>query len=79
MQGLRFLCSFECENMRGTEHRRLLLKETNSAKSFIPSCGRNATGGWRGEQQAIAGGPGQAIQARGHALHLKNIEYWGEL
>ena len=71
MQGLRFLCSSECENMRGTELCDLLVKETNSAKSFIPSCSHGATGGWRGEQQPIAGDPGQAMQARGHVLHLK--------
>ena len=71
MQGLRFLCSSECENMRGTEHRRLLVKETNSAKLFVPNCGHRAIGGWRGEQQPIAGDPGQAMQARGHVLHLK--------
>ena len=71
MQGLRFLCSSECENMQGTELRGLLVKETNSAKLFVPSCGHSATGGWRGEQQPIAGDPGQAMQARGHVLHLK--------
>ena len=71
MQGLRFMCSSECENMRGMEHRCLLVKETNSAKLFVPSCGHGATGGGRGEQQPIAGDPGQAIQVQGYASHLK--------
>ena len=77
MQGLRFLCSSECENMQGAELRGLLVKETNSAKLFVPSCGHSATGGWRGEQQPIAGDPGQAMQARGHVLHLKISKYGG--